>query len=182
MNYLCSMVSKKKNNIRLASFDDTKVVGINSGLVDYKLAWNINRKLSIDLARQDDLMFDDAVYSFFYYNAGENSSVFNLVSTRFYDKFLLDYSPRLDYLLIIRNETSRERLEAVIQSLREIEGMGHAFFLDINKGNAVKNVLEMLELHEVLLSEKSKRTNSVEYIKEDLMKKAVFLGVDGLSV
>lgn len=176
------MVSKKKNNIRLASFDDTKVVGINSGLVDYKLAWNINRKLSIDLARQDDLMFDDAVYSFFYYNAGENSSVFNLVSTRFYDKFLLDYSPRLDYLLIIRNETSRDRLEAVIQSLREIEGMGHAFFLDINKGNAVKNVLEMLELHEVLLSEKSKRTNSVEYIKEDLMKKAVFLGVDGLSV
>lgn len=182
MNYLCGMVSKKKNNIRLASFDDTKVVGINSGLVDYKLAWNINRKLSIDLARQDDLMLEDAIYSFFYYTAGENSSVFNLVSTRFYDKVLLDYSPRIDYLLIIRNETSKERLDAILQGLREVEGMGHAFYLDIHKGNELKHVLEMLELHEVLLSEKSKRINTVEYIKEDVLKKAEFLGIGGLSV
>ena len=70
----------KSNKIQIASFDDTTVIGINSTLIDYKLAWSINNKLSLDLARYDDLIFEGAPFSFFYYNAGENYNVYNLVS------------------------------------------------------------------------------------------------------
>ena len=61
--YLCSMNPKEKK-IKIASFDDTVVVGINSALVDYKLAWNINNKLSLDLIRYDDLIFEGAPFWF----------------------------------------------------------------------------------------------------------------------
>ena len=176
------MVSKSKTNIRLASFEDTKVIGINSGLADYKLAWNINKRLSIDLVRQDDLVVDEAIYAFFYYTAGENSCVFNLVSTKCFDKYLVDFSPRLDYLLIIRNENSKTRLEAINLELRNIEGIGHAFFLDVNKGKAMHNLLEILELHEVTLTEKIKGRNTIEYIREEVRRKDEFLGIAGMSV
>ena len=50
-------MNPKDRKIQIASFDDTTVIGINSSLPDYKLAWSINHKLSIDLARYDDLDF-----------------------------------------------------------------------------------------------------------------------------
>ena len=68
------MISKEKK-IQIASFDDTTVIGINSSLPDYKLAWSINNQLSIDLMRYDDLEFEGATFSFFYYTAGENYNV-----------------------------------------------------------------------------------------------------------
>ena len=51
-------MNPKNRKIQIASFEDTTVVGINSSMVDYKLAWNINTKLSIDLVRYDDLIFE----------------------------------------------------------------------------------------------------------------------------
>ena len=85
----------KSNKIQIASFDDTTVVGINSALVDYKLACSINNKLSLDLARHDDLIFEGAPFSFFYYTAGENYNVYNLVSLVCKDKVLFsEVSPR----------------------------------------------------------------------------------------
>ena len=53
----------KSNKIQIASFDDTTVVGINSALADYKLAWNINNKLLLDLVRYDDLIFEGNPFS-----------------------------------------------------------------------------------------------------------------------
>ena len=88
----------KSNKIQIASFDDTTVVGINTTLVDYKLAWGINNKLALDLARYDDLVFEGAPFSFFYYTAGENYNVYNLVSLVCKEKVLFPFKPRLDYL------------------------------------------------------------------------------------
>ena len=91
----------KSNKIQIASFDDTTVVGINTTLVDYKLAWGINNKLALDLARYDDLVFEGAPFSFFYYTAGENYNVYNLVSLVCKEKVLFPFKPRLDYLFLI---------------------------------------------------------------------------------
>ena len=49
-------ITKEKLEILQPSFDDTCVIGINSGLPDYKLAWLINNKLPIHLERQDDII------------------------------------------------------------------------------------------------------------------------------
>ena len=99
-------MNPKNRKIQIASFDDTTVVGINSALVDYKLAWSINNKLLLDLVRYDDLIFEGAPFSFFYYTAGENYNVYNLVSLVSKDKVLYPFNPRLDYLFLIQNTLS----------------------------------------------------------------------------
>jgi hypothetical protein len=164
------MNHKEKNRIRAASFDDTYAIGINSGLADYKLACQINRKLSIDFSRQDDIIADGVTYSFYYYTAGENCLVYNLVLVKKEDKTLLDFSPRLDYLLIVRNCIMSQRIDAIVKSLREIEGVGYAFQLDVAKGKSVKQALEIIELQEIDLLEKIRVRNTLGYVRQELLR------------
>lgn len=175
MTYLCSMASKKPN-ILAPSFSDTEVIGINSGLVDFKLAYRLNVKLGIELVRQQDLLVDDAIYSFYYYNASENSPVYNLVSTVCFDKTLLDFSPRVDYLLIIRNEPTLQLVETVKSKIMEIEGVGYAFHMDAHKGKLEQTLFD-IEQHEVEIRRILRERNTVAYAKEAARQKEVFLGL-----
>ena len=165
------MNPKAKNKIRVASFEDTFAIGINCGLPDYKLAWFVNRKLGIDFTREEDLYDGGIPFSFFYYTGGENCQVYNLVSIQSQNKTLLDFNPRLDYLLVIRNGVLPEKIDFIIKNLREIEGIVHAFLLDINKGKALKQALELIELQEIYLLEKIKKQNSLEYVRQEVLRR-----------
>ena len=165
------MNHKEKNKVRSASFEDTFAIGINSGLVDYKLAWLINKKLSIDFTRQEDIFSDGASFSFYYYSAGENCFVYNLVSIESQNQVLLDFSPHLDYLLIIRNGIMPQRVDTIVKSLREIEGIGHAFLLDTNKGKSMRQALEIIELQEINLMERNRIRNSLEYVRQEVLRR-----------
>lgn len=156
----------KSNKIQIASFDDTTVVGINSAMVDYKLAWNINSKLSLDLVRYDDLMFEGMPFSFFYYTAGENYNVYNLVSLVCRDKVLYPFNPRLDYLFLIQNSISAERQINIMRSLREIDGVGHAFVLE--KDKVLRQVLETIAGCEQQMMDKKKKQYNINAVREQL--------------
>ena len=154
----------KSNKLQIASFDDTTVVGINSVLVDYKLAWSLNNKLALDLVRYDDLVFEGAPFSFFYYTAGENYNVYNLVSLASKDKVLYPFSPRLDYLLLIQNSITPERQISIMRSLREVDGIGHAFILEKDKN--LRMVLETIADCEQQMIDKKKRLNDIHAVRQ----------------
>ena len=156
----------KSNKIQIASFDDTTVVGINSTLVDYKLAWGINDKLSLDLARYDDLVFEGAPFSSFYYTAGENYNVYNLVSLVSKDRVLYPFSPRLDYLFLIQNTLSAEKQINIMRGLREVEGIVHAFVLEKDKN--LRQVLETIAGCEQQMMDKKKKQNDIHAVKEQM--------------
>ena len=156
----------KSNKIQIPSFDDTTVVGINSALVDYKLAWNINNKLYLDLARYDDLVFEGVPFSFFYYTAGENYNVYNLVSLVNKDKVLYPFNPRLDYLFLIQNSFTAERQIKIMRSLREIDGIGHAFVLEKNKN--LRQVLETIAGCEQQMIDKKKKLNDINAVRKKM--------------
>lgn len=169
-------MNPKDKKIQIASFDDTTVVGINSSLIDYKLAWSINNKLSLDLVRYDDLEFEGTNYAFFYYNAGENYNVYNLVSLVRKDRFLYPFKPRLDYLLLIQNSLSPERQIHIMRSLREIEGIVHAFVIEKDKN--LRQVLETIADCELKVIEKKKRLNDINAVRrkmreQEALRKAV---------
>lgn len=159
-------MNPKDKKIQIASFDDTTVVGINSSLVDYKLAWNINNKLSLDLVRYDDLEFEGANYAFFYYTAGENYNVYNLVSLVRNDRVLYPFKPRLDYLLLIQNTLSPERQINIMRGLREIEGVVHAFVLEKDKN--LRQVLETIADCELKVIEKKKKSNDINEVRRKM--------------
>ena len=159
------MTSRDKK-IQIASFEDTTVIGINSSLTDYKLAWSINKQLAIDLVRYDDLIFEGAQFSFFYYTAGENYNVYNLVSLVCKEKVLFPFKPRLDYLFLIQNTLSAERQINLMRSLREIEGIVHAFVLEKDKN--LRQVLETIAECEQQMMDKKKKLNDIYAVRKKM--------------
>ncbi len=166
-------MNPKNKKIQIASFNDTTVIGINSILPDYKLAWNINKQLSIDLVRYDDLDFEGATFSFFYYTAGENYNVYNLVSLISREKVLFSLNPRLDYLFLIQNTISAERQINIMRSLREIEGIGHAFVLEKDKN--LRQVLETIAGCEQQMMDKKKKQNDLNEVRKEVREQAALL-------
>ena len=154
----------RENTIQIASFDDTTVIGINSALPDYKLAWSLNHQLSLDLVRYDDLEFEGAAYSFYYYTAGENCNVYNLVSLVRKNKVLFSFKPRIDYLFLVQNSITAEHRLNLIQSIRAIDGIGHAFLLE--KDNAMRQVLETIGDCEQKMIDKKKKLNNVNEVRK----------------
>lgn len=156
----------KSNKIQIPSFDDTTVVGINSSLPDYKLAYSVNNALAIDLARHDNLVFEGAPYAFFYYTAGENYNVYNLVSLVSRERVLYTFNPRIDYLLLIQNTLSPERQMAIMRSLRRAEGIIHAFVLGKDKNLRV--VLETIAGCEQQMMDKKKLRTDINEVRKQL--------------
>ena len=163
--YLCAMNPKDKK-IQIASFDETTVVGINAALVDFKLAWNINNTLSLDLVRYDDLVFEGVPFLFFYYNAGENYNVYNLVSLVNKEKVLYPFKPRLDYLFLIQGGISAERQIEIMRGLRGIDGIGHAFVLEKDKN--LRQVLETIAGCEQQMIDRKRKQNNLKEVRKQL--------------
>jgi hypothetical protein len=159
-------MNPRDKKIQIASFDDTTVIGINSSLPDYKLAWSINKQLSIDLVRYDDLEFEGTEFSFFYYTAGENYNVYNLVSLVRKDKVLYSFNPRLDYLFLIQNSLTAERRLNLIQSIRATEGVVHAFLLE--KDKVMRQVLETIGDCEQKMIDKKKKLNNLNDVRKQM--------------
>lgn len=164
-------MNPRDKKIQIASFDDTTVIGINSSLPDYKLAWSINKQLSIDLVRYDDLEFEGGEFSFFYYTAGENYNVYNLVSLVRKDKVLYSFKPRLDYLFLIQNSLTTERRLNLIQSIRAAEGVVHAFLLE--KDKVMRQVLETIGDCEQKMIDKKKKLNNLNDVRKQMREQEV---------
>ena len=162
-------MNPRDKKIQIASFDDTTVIGINSSLPDYKLAWSINKQLSIDLVRYDDLEFEGGEFSFFYYTAGENYNVYNLVSL--VRKVLYSFKPRLDYLFLIQNSLTAERRLNLIQSIRAAEGVVHAFLLE--KDKVMRQVLETIGDCEQKMIDKKKKLNNLNDVRKQMREQEV---------
>ena len=167
--------SKVQLDIIQPSFDDTCVIGINSGLRDYKLAWLINNKLSILLERQDDIIKDGGIYPFYSYFGGENDAVYNFVATSYDKKSIFDFSVRVDYLFIIRGEVSQQRIDFILKKIQEVDGI--AFLMDGQKAR-LETTLYDIEQHQVEIDKKARQRNTVEYVKEEIRQRRTFLGVD----
>jgi len=139
----------KKNKLQVATFDDIHIIGINSTLIDYKLAYYINEKQNFNLVRLDDILLDETLpYAFFYYNAGENCNAYNLVSLKYKDHLCIKLNPHIDYLFIVRNHITPERLALVVKNLREIKEVNYAYTMELSRTPNIEVLLERIEIHE----------------------------------
>lgn len=138
----------KKNKLTIDPFDDIQIIGINSTLADYKLAYYFNTELSFNFTRLTEIMLDNEhPYAFFYYNAGENRNVYNLVSLKHQGNPCVKLKPQMDYLLIVRNPITDDKLEQLIKNIRSIRQVTYAYIMDLEKTPVLDVLLERIEMH-----------------------------------
>ena len=164
--YLCNMVAKDTENIDLVSFNDIAVIGINSSLMDYKLAWSLNDALSLDFTRRNDFVSSGNVYPLYHCHLFENSPYYDLLSLNNGSETLLRFKPRLDYLFLIQNSLTAERRLNLIQSIRAAEGVVHAFLLE--KDKVMRQVLETIGDCEQKMIDKKKKLNNLNEVRKQM--------------
>lgn len=139
----------KKTKLVIEPFDDIIIIGIVTGLVDYQLAWNLNKILKIDLAKYKDISSNGKdFFSFYLYDAGENSNVFNLVALSNKERRWVTFSPQTDYLLIIRNYINDEKLQQYFSKIKSISKVQHAYIIDLDYNTKIDSILAEVESHE----------------------------------
>ena len=150
---------KKKTKFVVEPFDDIRIIGINTGMLDYQLAWNINKALKIDLAKYKDIPSDDEnLFSFYLYDAGENSNTFNLVALSNEDARWVSFSPQTDYLFIVRNYIKDSDFQSLLMKIKAIPKVIYAYVVDLGKNSKIDTILEDIELHEMnIVDEMNKR-------------------------
>ena len=174
--YLCSMVAKDTENIDIVSFNDIAVIGINSGLMDYKLAWSLNDALSLDFTRQNDFVSSGSVYPLYHCHLYENSPFYHLLSLSNGNETLLRFKPRLDYLFIIRNEPYHERIDNMLLKIKAMEGVSYAFMIE-GQRSKIEPILYDIEQHEVDMLTLERERNTVDYAIEQIRKRDERLGM-----
>ncbi|MCQ2317715.1 MAG: IPExxxVDY family protein [Bacteroidales bacterium] len=143
---------KKKNKIVVEPFDDIRIIGINSHLEDYKLAWHINNVLKINLIKYSDIINEDGQpFSFYLYDGGENSNAFNLVGLVNEEAKWIKLPLPTDYLIVIRNFITEDSYQAITSKIKQIPGVILVYNVDVEKTRKIDNLLEDIEIHEIEL-------------------------------
>ncbi len=140
---------KKKTRFIVEPFDDIRIIGINTGMYDYQLAWNLNKAAKLNLVRYKDITSDgENFFSFYLYDAGENSNAFNLVAMSNEETRMISITPQTDYLLIIRNYIKDSDFQALLAKIKAIPKVFYAYVIDPGKISKIDTILEDIEMHE----------------------------------
>lgn len=152
------MVRKRKNKLVVEPFDDIKIIGINTGMIDYQLAWNLNKSLKFNFIKYKNITSNgDDFFSFYLYDAGENSNTYNLVALSSSEgKEWVSFKPKTDYLLIIRNFIKDSDFQNIITKIKSIPQIQYAYAVDLEYNNKIDIILENIEFHEMSIIDEQK--------------------------
>ena len=112
---------------------DFSILGISCHAKDYRLCWEINRALQIDLEKQNDILsnnYPDVSYSNAFYNDEENHLEFVLLSNKSEGGMVIPEYPQLDYFLKISGPQHEYSIADYKNKLQNIDLVLAAIELD----------------------------------------------------
>lgn len=123
----------KKHTILFDEEVDFELIGICSPHNDYRVAWNLNNKLHIDLAKASNLY---EVYSkkgllaskhtFYKYIDEQDGVEWYLIKNKHEGKFLIPEKNQIDHFLFIRNNILLD-LDEVLEKIKTLSSIVAAF-------------------------------------------------------
>lgn len=130
------MKKTKRYELTFEDETDIEVYGISSAYIDYRLAWELNSFMSIQLEKLDNkLEVEDRktklMNSFFLYffSDEENWIKYYLIRNKQENRYLVTSKQFVDYFLVIEDNNSYKQDE-LLTLLRKVNGIVAAFPID----------------------------------------------------
>ena len=126
---------------------DFLLFGISCHHKDYRLCWNLNNKLELDLCKEKDFEIEvdnsgiPAAFSFYSFYDPETHLKYNIVSNRGDRGTLIAEQKHADYFLLVEGENAPEETARLLSGLRSIDLVITAFQLDPNQLKSKQNLL-----------------------------------------
>jgi hypothetical protein len=121
------------------------LVGISCHSKDYRLCWEINKALNIDLIRTQDLEIrkKDTLnsHSFYEYIDEDNYLEYFLISNRGDNGFLIPEQKRVDFFLMAKGNISDNHTSEVICKINTLSLVLTSFSVEPNQLKSKQNLL-----------------------------------------
>ncbi|MCK5822861.1 MAG: IPExxxVDY family protein [Bacteroidales bacterium] len=118
---------------------DFVLIGISSHENDYKIAWSINNILNINLSKKKDITVFNKKYSetqsfsVFSHNDETRLVLYNLISNRCENGFLIQEFNMFDFFIQIYGEQSESYIKKLLNKLKKDNNIILAGKLDLSK-------------------------------------------------
>ena len=137
----------KKNRLIIEYDYEFHLLGITSSAKFYKLAWALNKALSIDLRKIEDYRLETVqdTATFELYTFGEPDTLFWFYRNRSVShdtRFLIPEFPHFDYLVKIPTDSQSFAIKEIIKVLRDVDLIEYIGALDVKALKSRDNFLE----------------------------------------
>ncbi|PKP49659.1 MAG: hypothetical protein CVT94_04475 [Bacteroidetes bacterium HGW-Bacteroidetes-11] len=146
-------MARRKLITEPSTYPDLFILGINSQMKDYRLAYYLNREASLSLARLDDLpVFSEKdnqlpEYPLYKYSDTHQRTHYYLIGNNHPITKMVPAYKQADYLLMLRGSFEEVRINTLTQSTRKINGVQLVFNIDLSKLKNLEGIMSDLELH-----------------------------------
>lgn len=124
---------------------DFSLIGISCHAKDYRLCYELNKILEIDLVRGEDLDIDSkntkANYALYDYIDEENFIDYYLISNRSNKGFLIPEHKSTDFFLLLKGASNNDIIENIINKISEIQLVLTSFQIDVNSLKSKQNLI-----------------------------------------
>lgn len=132
-NFETDMAKVKKYELVLEDETTLEVFGVSSAFADYRLAWEFNQCLNINLTKSNEVFEvrsnkakDLITFRYFSFFDDECLTRFYLIKNKQENGVFHTERPMIDYFLVLRENYSFEK-EILIQKIRKINGIVAVF-------------------------------------------------------
>lgn len=124
---------------------DFDLFGISCHTKDYRLCWELNNKLGIDLRRAEDLIIKKkeliSNYSFYEYLDEDNHLDYFLIANRCSNGFLLPEKKTTDFILMVKGIFNDNYKAKILDRINSISLILTSFQLNVDELKSKQNLL-----------------------------------------
>lgn len=146
-------MAKLKLISKTPSYPDLSIIGINSQLKDYRLAFFLNQDSDLSLNRLNDLpVFAEKEnqlpeYPIFYCHQPSQRAHFFLLGNNHLVSKIIPVYKQADFLLMVRGQLEPENIISLTQNIRKINGVQLVFNIELSKVKNLEGIMTDIELH-----------------------------------
>jgi hypothetical protein len=136
-----------------SSFPDLSIIGINSLLKDYRLAFFLNKDTALSLNRMNDLpVYAEKEnllpeYPLYYCHQSSQRAHFYLLGNNHAVTKIIPVYKQADFLLMVRGQLEPQNIVSLAQNIRKINGVQLVFNIDLSKVKNLEGIMSDIELH-----------------------------------
>jgi hypothetical protein len=141
------MAKTKKYTLTIDYEIDFDLIGICSHHSDYRLAWSINEKIGLNLAKCDeDYVLTDkkgeavSNHSMYNFEDEENRLTYYLIKNKHHGKFLIPEKPSIDYFLFLHDNIAIE-LDELMNDLKSVPSILGVYEFDPVEIGSAENIV-----------------------------------------
>lgn len=124
---------------------DFDLIGISCHLKDYRLCFEMNKHLEIDLQRDNDLLIskrsDSASFSLSLFIDDENHREYYLIANKGTKGLLIPEQKAADFFLILKGVFSDEDMDETMNRLKEMEVVLAVYAIQVDSLKSKANLL-----------------------------------------